>query len=71
MTVVLYPTPSFVWPLLGKGTGLIKEGSRPEDWNEGTRRKKDTDARWPKKNGKSYYGYKNHISGIPAAAYDR
>lgn len=41
---------------------LIKEGGKPEDWNEPERRQKDTDARWLKKNGKSYYGYKNHIS---------
>lgn len=40
----------------------IKEGSKPEDWNEPKRRQKDTDARWLKKNGKNYYGYKNHIS---------
>ena len=41
---------------------LIKEGGKPEDWNEPKRRQKDVDARWLKKNGKSYYGYKNHIS---------
>jgi len=39
---------------------LIKEGGIPE-WPERKRRKKDVDARWTKKNGKSYYGYKNHI----------
>ena len=42
--------------------GLIKEGSKPEDWNEPKRRQKDTEARWLKKNGKNYYGYKNHIN---------
>ncbi len=40
----------------------IKEGKQPEDWNEPKRRQKDTDARWMKKNGKSYYGYKNHVN---------
>lgn len=40
----------------------IKEGDIPEDWSENKRRRKDADARWTKKNGKSYYGYKNHIS---------
>ena len=40
----------------------IKEGESPEGWSENKRRQKDVDARWTKKNGKSYYGYKNHIS---------
>jgi transposase, IS5 family len=40
----------------------IKEGDIPEDWPENKRRRKDVDARWTKKNGKSFYGYKNHIS---------
>ena len=39
----------------------IKEGEVP-DWPERKRRRKDVDARWTKKNGKSYYGYKNHVS---------
>lgn len=39
----------------------IKEGQVPENWSENKRRQKDTDARWTKKNGKNYYGYKNHI----------
>ncbi len=30
--------------------------------NENKMRQKDTDARWTKKNGKSHYGYKNHIA---------
>lgn len=40
----------------------IKEGERPEsfDKNPSRGRQKDTDARWTKKHGKSYYGYKNH-----------
>lgn len=40
----------------------IKEGDVPEDWNEAKLRQKDTDAKWVKKNGRSYFGYKNHIS---------
>jgi IS5 family transposase len=40
---------------------MIKEGEVP-DWPEHKRRRKDVDARWTKKNGKSYYGYKNHIA---------
>jgi transposase, IS5 family len=40
----------------------IKQGQVPEDWKEAKKRQKDTDARWTKKNGKTYYGYKNHIN---------
>ena len=40
----------------------IKDGNPPEDWKPGKRRQKDVDARWTKKNGRTYYGYKNHIS---------
>ncbi|MBT3274105.1 MAG: IS5 family transposase [Spirochaetales bacterium] len=43
----------------------IKEGSIPEEWqkeeNKAKLRQKDTDARWTKKNGQSFYGYKNHV----------
>lgn len=39
----------------------IKDGNVPEDWNDNKRRQKDTEARWVKKNGKNYFGYKNHI----------
>lgn len=40
----------------------IKAGEQPGDWQENKKRQKDTDARWTKKNGKSFFGYKNHIS---------
>lgn len=40
----------------------IKQGEVPEDWSQTKKRQKDTDARWTKKNGKSFFGYKNHIS---------
>ena len=39
----------------------IKEGNPPENWSEAKKRQKDTDARWVQKNGKNYYGYKNHV----------
>jgi len=41
----------------------IKKGETPADWkeNENKIEQKDTDARWTKKNGISYYGYKNHV----------
>jgi len=41
---------------------MIKEGHTPEKWSDNKRRQKDTDARWTKKRGSSYFGYKNHIS---------
>ena len=42
----------------------IKEGKIPADWHSKKHKlsQKDTDARWTKKGGRSYYGYKNHIS---------
>lgn len=42
----------------------IKQGEIPADWNSqpAKLRQKDIDARWTKKHGRSYYGYKNHIS---------
>lgn len=40
----------------------IKEGKgAPKEWSDSKKRQKDTDARWVKKNGRSRYGYKNHI----------
>jgi len=32
------------------------------EWSDDTRRQKDVDARWTKKNGKSFFGYKLHLS---------
>ena len=40
----------------------IKNGEQPEGWSENKQAQKDTDARWIKKNGKSFFGCKNHIS---------
>jgi len=41
----------------------VKAGQTPEDWEKkpAKNRQKDRDARWTKKHGRSYYGYKNHI----------
>jgi IS5 family transposase len=39
----------------------IKEGKKPEDWSDKKTAHKDREARWMKKDGKSYYGYKNHV----------
>jgi IS5 family transposase len=39
----------------------IKSGKIPVDWDEDKSCHKDTDARWVKKNGVSFFGYKDHI----------
>ena len=41
----------------------IKAGKTPEDWEQKPAKnaQKDKDARWTKKHGQSFYGYKNHI----------
>jgi len=39
----------------------IKNGNIPEDWSQKKRSHKDTDANWVQKNGKNYFGYKNHV----------
>jgi len=40
---------------------MIKEGKKPKEWSDKKTIHKDLDARWIKKMGKSYYGYKSHI----------
>src|SRR3982074_3075737 len=42
----------------------IKRGQPPEDWETkpAKNRQKDKDARWTKKHGKSFFGYKNHVN---------
>ena len=40
----------------------IKAGTPISSWDEPKRRQKTTDARWTKKNGKAFFGYKNHVS---------
>lgn len=39
----------------------LKNGEKVEEWKPATRAQKDIDARWTTKNGRSYFGYKNHI----------
>ena len=41
----------------------VREGTIPEDWksNPNKLEQKDLDADWTKKNGKTFFGYKNHI----------
>ena len=47
----------------GDENDKVKTGQTPEDWenNPAKNRQKDKDARWTKKHGRSYYGYKNHV----------
>ena len=40
----------------------IKQDQTPEDWSAAKRVQKDVDARWTKKHGKSFYGYKLHAN---------
>jgi IS5 family transposase len=42
----------------------VKAGKTPKAWkqNPAKNRQKDKDARWTKKHGKSFYGYKNHVN---------
>ena len=41
----------------------VKAGETPADWAKkpAKNQQKDKDARWTKKHGRSYYGYKNHV----------
>ena len=42
----------------------VKAGKTPRAWKKdpSKNRQKDKDARWTKKHGKSFYGYKNHVN---------
>ena len=40
----------------------IKKGKAPADWSGKKKAHKDTYARWTKKNGVAFYGYKNHVN---------
>ena len=42
----------------------VKVGKTPAEWGKkpAQNRQKDKDARWTKKHGKSFYGYKNHVN---------
>ena len=43
-------------------TKKIKAEEPISSWSESKRRQKDVDARWTKKHGKAFFGYKNHVS---------
>ena len=42
----------------------VKAGVTPQEWESklAKLRQKDRDARWTKKHGKSFFGYKNHVN---------
>src|SRR5262245_48864630 len=42
----------------------VKAGQTPTEWekNPAKLRQKDRDARWTKKHGNSFFGYKNHVN---------
>jgi IS5 family transposase len=42
----------------------VKNGQTPAGWEKkpAKNRQKDKDARWTKKHGRSFYGYKNHVN---------
>ena len=43
--------------------GLIQRGENPAGWEQmpAKAHQKDTDARWTRKHGRRYFGYKNHV----------
>ena len=45
-----------------EGNERIKKGEVPEDWSDNQRRQKDSQARWTRIAGKTYFGYENHIN---------
>lgn len=46
----------------GEINDKIKNGEEVDEWKPATRAQKDIHARWARKNGKSQFGYKNHVS---------
>ncbi len=41
---------------------VIRQGDVPPDWSDAKRAQKDVEARWTRKHGKSYFGYKLHAN---------
>jgi len=39
----------------------VKKGEEVSEWTPATRAQKDVDARWTRKNGDDFFGYKNHV----------
>lgn len=49
----------------------IKKGEVPAGWSQAKRSQKDVEARWTRKNNKSYYGYKLHANADRAWGFVR
>jgi len=41
---------------------VIAQGEVPQDWSQAKRAQKDVEARWTRKNGRNFYGYKLHAN---------
>ena len=50
------------------GPPTVRRGETPAAWEQkpAKNRQKDKDARWTKKHGKSFIGYKNHVNADKA-----
>jgi len=57
-TIVRPPIQHFT----NKDKEMLGRGEVPTDWSPAKRAQKDLDAKWTKKHGKSYHGYKAHVS---------
>src|SRR3981081_3970220 len=46
----------------------LRAGRTPAGWKQkpAKLRQKDRDARWTKKHGRSFFGYKNHVNATPS-----
>ena len=51
-----------------KENETVRRGETPAEWEQkpAKSRQKDKDARWTKKHGKSFFGYKNHVNADKA-----
>ena len=51
-------------PQYQRGERSGEGGETPKEWGKepAKNRQKDKDARWTKKHGNSFYGYKNHVN---------
>lgn len=56
-----------------KENQTLKQGEVPAEWQAKPHKfvQKDVDARWTKKHGTSYYGYKNHVNSDVAFKFIR
>lgn len=57
-TIVEAPRQHFT----GEEREILEQGATPAAWNRHERRQRDTDARWTKKHGRSFFGYKLSVN---------